>query len=367
MNVVMLSTDEKLLEEGSAVRERMIEYGGVLGGVQVVLLNKSSEKQTTIKISDTVTLHPTHSHNRVFAFFDAIRIGKKLKNVDVVSSQDPFENGFVAWRIACSLGVRLHFQIHTDFLSPYFSQHSLRNKIRIKLAQFLLSKADALRVVSERIKWGVVEQLQIPEEKVTVLPLFTEQKEMSQKAVVTIKEKYNQFDTLLVTIARLQSEKNLDMLLRVMRTVVEKHQKTGLLIVGSGPLEERLNEQARQLGIAHNVRFAGYQSQVQNYLTAADMYVHTSKYEGYGLSILEAALAGKAIVTSDVGLIGDVLDDGVVNICGVSDQKCFEKHIIRLLDFPEHQKELGGKSKKAAEKVLITKKEYLEEYKKSLQ
>lgn len=78
-------------------------------------------------------------------------------------------------------------------------------------------------------------------------------------------------------------------------------------IAGSGYMEERLKARAAELGLAEGVRFLGYRSDVPDLLAAADVYAMPSLSEGLPMAMIEAMLAGKAIVASDVGGIPELL------------------------------------------------------------
>ena len=134
IRVLMLSTDSNIFEKNSVVRARMIEYGTLVEHLDIIILSKN--KKELEEISARVTAHSTCSNSRLGAFFYAIRIGKHLGNVDLVTAQDPFETGFSGWRIARALDARLELQVHTDFMSSYFACHSLLNYVRVRLAKF---------------------------------------------------------------------------------------------------------------------------------------------------------------------------------------------------------------------------------------
>ena len=61
--------------------------------------------------------------------------------------------------------------MHTDIFNPYFSKQSVKNKIRVRFAKFLLPRADGIRVVSERIKPGL-RAYGIRPTAISVLPIF---------------------------------------------------------------------------------------------------------------------------------------------------------------------------------------------------
>jgi glycosyltransferase involved in cell wall biosynthesis len=116
---------------------------------------------------------------------------------------------------------------------------------------------------------------------------------------------------LLVCLAKLTSQKRIDLLLAAM----EKLARTGLRckcwIVGDGPLKEELVQQTRTSGLSGSVVFLGFQNDVHPYLRAADAFVLTSDFEGFPLSILEAMACGLPCIVTDVGGNAEAVTNGV--------------------------------------------------------
>ena len=80
----------------------------------------------------------------------------------------------------------------------------------------------------------------------------------------------------------------------------------GLVIVGDGRERKRLERLARSWGIADRIVFLGARKDAWGLMQSANVFVQASAYEGYGITLIEAALAGVPIITSDVGIVGEV-------------------------------------------------------------
>jgi len=65
------------------------------------------------------------------------------------------------------------------------------------------------------------------------------------------------------------------------------------------------------LGIGRNVSFVGYQDDIENWLRKSKVFVLTSDSEGLSLSMMEAMMCGLPVVASDVGDLGDLIENGV--------------------------------------------------------
>ncbi len=82
-------------------------------------------------------------------------------------------------------------------------------------------------------------------------------------------------------------------------------------VAGAGPLEEKLAERADELGVADRVLFLGQRGDVPRLLTAADIFVLPSAWEGLPITVLEAMAAGVPCVSTAVGGVPEAIIDGV--------------------------------------------------------
>src|SRR3989344_5355818 len=312
--VLMLSTDRKILEEGSDARERMALYGTVFDELRILLMCKDVKKGEQ-KLSSNVFVYLVPMDNMLqeaWKVFKGIPIEMFNGLVDIVTAQDPFELGYIGAKIAKKLGVPLQLQLHTDFLSPYFAnpRTNFRNFLKKQVARRYLARANCIRVVSKRIKDSLERELHIPEEKITILPIFVDIKKIGGMPVtISLREKYPQFNFIILMASRLTKEKNISLALRSFKEIVTKHPKTGLCIVGEGPMKKNYESRIRDYGLENNVVFENwvpYDTLISYYKTA-DLFLLTSNYEGYGRTLIEAAASGCPIVTTNVGAVGDIL------------------------------------------------------------
>ena len=122
---------------------------------------------------------------------------------------------------------------------------------------------------------------------------------------------FSETDFVLIQVARLHPGKGHRVLLEAMRQLLHFHPTLKLICLGEGEEEPQLRAFCKSLGLADGVRFAGYQHNVPEWLSAADINVLPSFYEGLPLTILEAMAAGLPTVASNVGGIPEAIEDGV--------------------------------------------------------
>jgi len=115
----------------------------------------------------------------------------------------------------------------------------------------------------------------------------------------------------LVLVGRLVEVKRIDLFLRAIAEASRALPRLTATIVGDGPLRPEMERLASELGIVDRVEFAGQQNDVPKWLRQARLFVLTSDSEGLALSLMEAMTCGLPAVVSNVGDLGDLVQDGV--------------------------------------------------------
>jgi glycosyltransferase involved in cell wall biosynthesis len=110
---------------------------------------------------------------------------------------------------------------------------------------------------------------------------------------------YNGPGPHMIAMGRLQHQKAYDVLLTAFTAVRKAIPGARLTILGEGPLEGQLKQQAAGLGVVDAVAFAGFQANPWPYVKHADLFVLASRYEGLPNSVLEALALGVSVVATD--------------------------------------------------------------------
>ncbi|KKW19788.1 MAG: group 1 glycosyl transferase [Parcubacteria group bacterium GW2011_GWA2_51_10] len=254
----------------------------------------------TKRVADNVVLHPASSRSRLLRFLKAVSISRRLGRVDIITVQDPFENGLVGLLSLKKLSAVLHVQIHTDFLSPEFRKHSIVNWIRTLIAPFVLRFAVRIRVVSNRIKNSLETKNYKLKTIPTVLPIFVDVG-LYKSAVSDprLALRLRPFSTKILVVSRLEPEKNVALAIRAFLKSAPR--EACLLIVGEGSERSKLERLAHSSAGGDRVFFEGKREASSCY-PLCDLVLVTSHYEGYGRVIIEALAAGKPVLSTDVGI-----------------------------------------------------------------
>jgi len=306
--------DRKVFEKDSDVRRRFSLYGSLVEELHVIVFAKKNLGFKDIKLSDNVWVYPTQSRFKSNYITDALSIGESLKpktynlkpKTWLITTQDPFETGIVGAKLAQRLKVRFEVQVHTDFLSPCFKKGNFKNWFRVSLGKKVLSEADCIRVVSNRIKKSIEEELPHIKVTPTVLPIFIDIKKIQQTPISTdLHKKYPQFDHITLMVSRLEKEKDIKRVIKAFSKIIENHPKAGLVIVGEGSERKSLESSVKRLNLGKNVVFEGWHEDVASYYKSADLFINSSLYEGYGRTLVEALAAGTPVLSTDVGVAAE--------------------------------------------------------------
>ncbi len=304
MRVLQIGSDRSkrgILVPGSPAYLRQKAYATQFGELDIIGFSLRSDGFSPHE-EKTLRIIPTRSWSKLFFGLDTLRIVRTLQRPAVVSAQDPFETGLLALLVARMRHVPLHVQVHTDFLSPEYARHSLLNHVRTRIAGFVLRRAARIRVVSDRIKISLAYTYKgLPE--ISVLPIFVDLALVRGAADPAIAGRFAHFKTRVLVVSRLEPEKNVA--LAIQAFAAASPADACLIIVGGGSERAKLELMARTTPARERIFFEGEQSAAP-YYAFADLLLVTSKYEGYGLVIVEALSCGVPVLSTDVGAARDV-------------------------------------------------------------
>ncbi len=370
MKILSIGSDRNLFVEDSAVANRIKEYGLLVDELHIIVMTKSSLGLKEKKIGTNVWIYPTNSFTKWMYPFSASRLGKKIvfekkfvRGESLITAQDPFECGWAGFKIKNKWRIPLEVQLHTDPFSPYFS--GFLNSIRKIIAKRVIKNADNLRVVSKSVGEKITARFNVPNENISVLPIYIDRTRIEEGQINFDLHARFGWHFILLSVCRLTPEKNIPMILNVLKKLLEFFPTTGLVIVGAGPEEGKIGGLIKALGLEKNVALAGWQEDLASYYRSANMFVQTSFFEGYGLSLVEAGLSGLPIVTTAVGIANDLENGQDAYICPIGDVEYMFKAIYDLIENNPKRETLRLNIKHKLDSILITKEEYLVRLKKA--
>ncbi|MFA6432654.1 MAG: glycosyltransferase family 4 protein [Candidatus Paceibacterota bacterium] len=306
--LLSIGTDRLLFEPDSAVSKRFLEYGKQWDEIHVIVATDRSFRETSI--GSNVWVYPTRSAAKILYPMDAMRLGRFIiarRDITKITCQDPFLTAMAGVSLRKGSGLPLELQVHTDIGSPNYP-YSLGNKLRKAMALSHLPKADSIRVVSDRISQYVIETLGISPAKIFVRPIAVDVEALKNAPITAdLRKKYPQFGKVVLMASRLEPEKGVELAIRSWPEVIKDIPKAGLIIVGSGSQAGKLKALVAHLGLDHSIVFESWADQgtLASYYKTSDLFLNTSLFEGYGMTLVEAHAAGCRIVSTDVGVAGE--------------------------------------------------------------
>ncbi len=294
----MLSRDKKILDPQSAVSGRMQKYAASFGELTVIVFAKG--QRSGLQTSRGSLSVYCAGGNYVTSYYRGFKAALWFEG-DIVSSQDAFELGLLGLYVAFRKKLSLQIQVHTD-LSAAYARSGLRQRLQIWIAAFVLPRASCVRVVSARAHISMQDLGVTLKKPAFVLPVWVDTAGYAAKeSEGMLKKQFPKFSHIALWGGRFEYEKDPEAALHAFVEVLRTEPSAGLVFLGEGSHKVELERLAVSFGIEKSVVFEPYADPAP-YYRGADCLVVTSRYEGFGMAIVEALASGLPVVSYDVGI-----------------------------------------------------------------
>lgn len=152
---------------------------------------------------------------------------------------------------------------------------------------------------------------------------------------------------------RMDAGKNVESLIAALAHVADEVPFIAVMC-GDGPSRPRLERMARELGIAHRVVFKGYVDNLWELISAADVCVSLSRFEGCPNVVLEAMACGCPLVVSDIPAHREVLDERSARFAGPNDTRQVAAALKATLAFGDEARTRAARARAARRPVEAT-------------
>lgn len=341
ISVLMISLDLQILQpEYSTAQERHLEYAQAFEELHVIVLS-SKRDHLPEKIKPEfhqANLHvwATHSLWKPLAVIQAILIARRinqLQKIQVVSAQDPLATGLTAWLISLVLNIPWNLQFHSSFFLTEFHQpQNLLQSLVQRWVLWLTKQAQTIRTVSQEVRQTLINRLNLDAASVVWIPMMTEIRYF-QRSVKPITKPRR-----LINVGRLVPAKNQLALIQALQVVMKTYPDIHLTIVGDGALRHRIEAAIKALNLERSITLTGSLSkkQVRAELHRADAFVSVSLFEGFGVAMIEALAAGLPLVSTNVGVVKDLLiDQKHVSVISSSNPDDISHRLFQVLKEPK--------------------------------
>lgn len=159
--------------------------------------------------------------------------------------------------------------------------------------------ANKVIALSEGVKKDLLNNFSIKENKIAVIynPIEIQLiKKLENEIIEDVL--FKDEEQIIVSVGRLVKQKDYPTLLKAIKIVTDKI-NIRLLILGKGPLENELKNMCKVLKIENNVEFIGFKKNPYKYLKKSDLFILSSKWEGFGHVIVEAMVTGTPVISTN--------------------------------------------------------------------
>jgi len=337
MNILQISFDKSFWDRNApeSTLQRQQEYLKVLKSydnnakIIIVVINTSHKKFEILNYDDLIIV-PLNTTKIKFFYDFFINLSNLIKEYDIniISPQSIFEDGWLSLILAKYYKLQIVAQIHMDFLSKgYYDELGFVNKLRIAIAKKTLRYYDRIRVVSTKIKDKLIKYKLVEENKIFVNPVYVPIRELNYKKRPSSIKK-------ILFVGRFVYPKNIFLWLEVASEVKKRFDSVEFILAGDGEDFEKAKEYAKKLKIYDSCKFLGSVSyeNVAKLFYEADLLLLTSRYEGFGRVIVESYINKTPVVSTDVAGPSDIIIDGKTGfICELEDKKCLVDKCLKLL------------------------------------
>lgn len=201
-----------------------------------------------------------------------------------------------------------------------------------------LNKCDKVVCICEDMKNGVTKEMPELEEKLQVIynPFDIEKIKTKSNDYLEIKDEEKKLleDNYIIMVSRLDNiQKDFDTIIKAFKIANQKRKDIKLYLLGDGPDKEKIENMIKAEGLQEHIKLLGVKKNPYPWIKKSKLLVHSSRYEGFGLVLVEALILGKLVISSKCK-VGprEILDNGKYgSLVEVGDYNAMAQEILELL------------------------------------
>lgn len=204
--------------------------------------------------------------------------------------------------------------------------------------------------IAERVRQSIQELYRYPNPPLIPNGISVEDFILSDEARKRwrLQEGISEHTVVITHVGRFTRQKNHALLIQAVAQIHSAHPWL-LLLVGEGELRPAVEEMVKAHGLADHVRFMGVRADIPQILNASDIFALSSRYEGNPMSVMEAMASGLPIVSTAVGGVPELVEDGISGILVPSEDATVLKQAIhKLIEAPDVRLQMGKRARQMA-------------------
>jgi glycosyltransferase involved in cell wall biosynthesis/4-amino-4-deoxy-L-arabinose transferase-like glycosyltransferase len=302
LRIIMLSYERGFLDPRSEASARLMKLASGDVRISAIVLSRADksvgEDGGMVRTIPLMGSAPVRFLNALHAAIGEVRRAKKAGERVVISAQDPFIAGKIAFLVSRFMGVPYEIQEHADYFSGAWEREfPVIHECMAGIGKFILRRADGVRAVSERIRDRLA-RVGVATDRISVIPVAQDVTPLLSRTAAAWPDV-----PTIVAPCRFVKQKGLDVLLKSLAILAKENVPFRVRLIGEGKEGPKIAELAAKLGIRDRIEFEEWSSP-EKIWSEADLFVLSSNYEGWGRTIVEAMAAGVPVVTTDVGCVG---------------------------------------------------------------
>ena len=252
---------------------------------------------------------------------------------------------------ACQMSDR-SYRFLPQPLATVSRRNVYRNRLAASIMRFLVA-------VSPSLGRRFCQSSSVPLDKLRVISYGTDLRAVDRVTVERVSELRQQLcfrsdDIVIGSVGRLVEQKDYATQLRAFAFAAARVPGLRMVIAGDGPLRSSLEDLTRDLGIADRVRFLGNWNDVPALLRSVDFFALASKFEPFGVALLEAKAAGLPIVATAVNEIPEIVQDGESGLLAVPENASSMAGLfVRLAEDRALRSRFGARSRAEAQQYSL--------------
>jgi glycosyltransferase involved in cell wall biosynthesis len=363
-------------------RERHVKYAAAIrqrypdADITIVVRVPPAVSPSPVKLASNLTVYPVRCSRWVFVgkAMQLLRYLAKQQRFDLVTTQTPFDDGWLGIWLNRRFGLPVNVQMRSSFLdlSYWIQERPIVNRALNVLGRRVASRADTIRVVSYGERRRLEKRFPVLGAKIFVLHPFVNLRVFGRPLS---KGERNHTERILkhhrlsdvpffLYVGRLAIEKNLPTALRAFSMACRNGQETALVVVGDGPLRRPLRKFARRLQLEGRVIWLDSLplTTLRGWYALARATLLPSFHEGFGKAILESYLMDTPVIVTPFVSAEELVQDGETGLVTQSFEtpKEFTEKMMCMLESPEQAKQMGRNGNRHAQDYLLSEDDYME-------
>lgn len=215
-----------------------------------------------------------------------------------------YQQGFPCWYVL--------EKVDADKKYAWINVDITKTKFRLSYVKRFYDRYDGVIAVSEALYKIILEAGLVEEKRLyCIYDILNQDLIIRQSNEDFGGEKPNEKTITIVTVARLMLQnKGQDMCVQAAKILRDKGYNFQWIFVGDGPDRDSLKGLIEKCHVKNNICLVGMQSNPYPYMKSADIYVQSSRFEGFGLTVTEAKILGRAIVCTNFPTAFNQLENG---------------------------------------------------------